>query len=577
MNNIKKFIDTNPYTYSTLCDRYKRFSMPLNQRPYAWKISNISELWSAILENEEGYFVGNLVCLDPSDESNGTLVVVDGQQRLTTISLILIAIKDILIECNDGTKKTTQLINWLTNSLLWQDPKTYEYFPRLIHSKENLLEAYKNILENGNEIPKNIDDNQMRYYSNIRYIKSLIKKEIKAKSDDQIEKLIQKILSLQFIAIVVNSENDIYDLFEGLNSTGLGLSVADLLKNSVLKFARKGRAREEIEADWIQMESYFEATKTSLFPKFLRHYYISENGLISSSRLFKTLKKEKIENKQTQEVVAFVKELLENAQIYMGLRFDEYESNLNLLVRDRESKKIIRTFEYVGSVDQVYAVLLAFYNKKRHDPDYKPSSFKRDIRQLLKFVILARFVSINPSEYEKIFGDMCEISTEYSGVKYEKEIGQHFKKLFNLVNKKDEFVSNFSNEIEYGRDSKLIEYLLQEVMREYSKEDRGITVLNPNIEHILPRSPKKWGLDKEDIGSYVNKIGNLTILHDLDNNDAGNETFEEKMKKVYSVSKFRFNNDISKYEEVFVENPSLAIEQRGKDISTFVFSFLKSI
>ena len=112
-------------------------------------------------------------------------------------------------------------------------------------------------------------------------------------------------------------------------------------------------------------------------------------------------------------------------------------------------------------------------------------------------------------------------------------------------------------------------------MRQYSEDDRGISIIEPNIEHVLPQSPQKWGYSKEQVSEYVNKIGNLTILHEADNNDAGNEVLDYKIRNVYTKSKFKFNRDIEIYKKAFLANPELAINERGKDIAKQAFSFLK--
>ncbi len=579
---INNFVDTKPYTYSTLCDTYKKFSMPHNQRPYAWKTSHVGELWEVLVEAEDGYFIGNLVCLEPSEESDDSLVIVDGQQRLTTISLFLIAFKYIFSQYEEKyiTNSIKELINLVDDYLYWRNPRTQQKHPRLIPGKENLIEIYQNLIESPDVIGLDkfdgkLDDNQSKYLSNLRYIVTLVKKEIKDKKEDEVDKLIQKILSVQFIAIVVRSENDVYDLFEGLNSTGLGLSVADLLKNAVLKSTQTRSIRESIEINWSQIESLFENTKTVLFPKFLRHYWISRNGLISSSRLFKIIKKEKIERKSGNDVLKFTKELLQDAQIYIGFRFEDYDGNLSLLKKDEKTKRIIRVFRHLNGLEQVFEVLLALYSKKLNDSSYKTGNFREDVVRLLNFAILAKFVSVNPSDYEKIFASICESATRYSGVDYQREVGKKFKTLFSLVNKMDEFVKNFSNNLEYGSDSKLIDYLLTEVMRNYDFSDRGIAILDPNIEHILPQNPVKWGFTKEQVAGFVNKIGNLTLLHEQDNNDAGNDILDKKIENIYSKSKFKFNRDLGEYRNIFVDNPEVAIKKRGGDLGEKIFKQIK--
>ena len=152
-----RFVDTKDYTYATLCSRYERFSMPHNQRPYAWKTVQVNELWESIIENEEGYFIGNLVCLNPSEESEGSLAIVDGQQRLTTISLFLLAFKHILSEHKE-TDTIKELGNLIDFYLFWRNPRTQLLTPRLIPGKDNLIEVF-NLLLDTNSDKEKLDDN----------------------------------------------------------------------------------------------------------------------------------------------------------------------------------------------------------------------------------------------------------------------------------------------------------------------------------------------------------------------------------------------------------------------------------
>lgn len=578
----KKFVDTSDYTYTTLYRKYERFSMPHNQRPYAWKPSHVQELWEAIIENEPGYFIGNLVCLEPSEDSEQTLVIIDGQQRLTTITLFLVALRNIFEQYNKSSNSDIfqEQINLVTDAIFWRDPRTHKQSPRLMPGKENLREVFKKIIYQHNllddvEYIKKLDDNQSRYTSNLKYITNILQKEIKGRKKREIEFIIKKILDVQFIAIVVEVENDIYDLFEGLNSTGLGLSIADLLKNAVLKVVSKKTLQSSIESNWEEMESLFEGTKTSLFPRFLRHYWIARQGYVTSSRLFKEVKEIKIKNRVPSDVEKFTKELLDSAEIYSGLRFEDFEGKLTIIKKDRDIKRILETFRYISGLDQVYEVLLAFYLKRKEDQSYKPSNFKKDLGRLLNFTILAKFISINPSDYEQKFSKICEFTRKVEGIEYEKEIGKEFKKLFKLVDKKDEFVQNFSSNLKYGSNSRFIEYIITELMRNFSREDRGISITEPSVEHILPQRPQKWGMSEEQVMDYVNLIGNLTLLHNEDNNDAGNETIDYKINNVYLKSKFSFNRDICKYKNDFSTDSQKAIFKRGRELAEQTFKMLK--
>ncbi len=140
-----------------------------------------------------------------------------------------------------------------------------------------------------------------------------------------------------------------------------------------------------------------------------------------------------------------------------------------------------------------------------------------------------------------------------------------FSKLKKLVSSKEQFIENFVSDLSYPKDRDIIILALQEIMQ---NEDPEIAINNPSIEHILPLEPNKWGFKREDIQDFVNKIGNLTILTESDNNRLGNETLETKIREVYSKSHFRINKEIEKkWREKFSQDPKKAIEERSKKIA----------
>lgn len=117
-----KFTDTHPYTYSSFCSTYKTFLIPHFQRAFKWKNKQINDLWESMITNEKEYFIGNIVCLAASQESDNRVVIIDGQQRLFTISLMLSVIKDESVAIKARTKDAREIIKNIqdaTNDILF--------------------------------------------------------------------------------------------------------------------------------------------------------------------------------------------------------------------------------------------------------------------------------------------------------------------------------------------------------------------------------------------------------------------------------------------------------------------------
>jgi len=572
----RKFTETKDYTFNAFSHAFK-FIVPPFQRAYAWKNKDIAELWESMINNDDEYFIGNIVCLDANEESENRLVVIDGQQRLFTISLFLVAIRDEYAEYKDRVKKKygdllEGTIRDINNILFYKDPFSFDSKRelRLKPGKENLIEIYEQLVKseidiNNKERIQDLDQNQKKYVDNYITIRKLVHDYVKEKEQfNALHDLAKKTTSLLFIVIVCKTDSDAYKIFEGLNSTGIGLTVADLVKNAVMMKVRKSAdARSFIEEKWTELESIFEKENIPLFPKFLRHQWISQEGYITASKLFDSIKKHKLKNSSSDEVKTYVKELLSDAQTYIAFRFEGYEKNLHRKL-DKNSKELIKRFRLLD-LDQIYELLLALYNRFIRDSNYSLRNFNQDLHDFWLFSFRSKIMSINPSEYERIFADLCSsLSNKDDNVKVISD--KYKKKLFTLVKNDDVFIEHFAMDLDYSsRDKKLIAYILDRVLKWHN---RNIQVADPTIEHILPKSPVKWGLTKDDIKDYVHNIGNLTLLYKGDNRELQNAIMDKKIEKVFSKSKFKLNKRLKDKKEIFKTNPKKAIGERALELAS---------
>lgn len=578
------FTDVKKYTFSELVDKYKYFKIPPFQRAYNWRDKQIDTLWESIASHNIGYFIGTIVCLEPLIDEN-KLIIIDGQQRLITLSMILSAIyykikdlKENIVDEKDKDDINTNL-EIIKNQLFFKQD-LYMGAPWIIRitlGKEKYNDVYDDILKgdkslNDRSTIQKLGDKEKIFIKNYKSIIKFLDIFLADNNNniDRIRNLIYlagKIQRLQLIVIVCRTDVDAYDIFEGLNATGIGLSVADLVKNSVMSSVKEKSNKELIEEKWNSLEDIFYENQSVLFPRFLRHQWISKNGYVSNSQLFRKIKTEKLENPD-DTIIQYVDELQSDASIYIAFYDDKYNRNFD----EKLNKEIINrlsTFKHLDNL-QVFELLLSFYNKFITDNNYTSQQFEESLINLWNFCFRAKILQINPSSYERIFAEHAKEIIDYKKNEMNRMSTSFFQKLKSLVHSEANdnlFISNFKNQLKYkiNADNQLIRLILNDLMDHNNQY--GITTDDPTIEHILPIDPSKWKLNKDDTDQYVHNIGNLTILNSNFNGSLSNETIDIKVDTVYSSSPFNINKEIEKYREQFKSNPEKAINNRGEELA----------
>ena len=256
-----------------------KYVIPKYQREYAWKREHVEELLNDLLENQEGYFLGTILCVNKTTDAlkEGMLEIIDGQQRLTTISLLYAAIYKRYSEMNnDDDEFKAEKVN-LKNRLMIKHKKNE--IKLILSSQNNNFEDYKAILNeigiyNDPTFKKPANLGNRRLYKIYNYIL----KRISSISDDEIKRFLDKINSAVIVKIEVNNYSDAYTLFESLNNRGLPLSAMDLIKNKILSEIDKRHKSGEIGID---IDEAFELWKRiteniedyGVQERFIRQYY----------------------------------------------------------------------------------------------------------------------------------------------------------------------------------------------------------------------------------------------------------------------------------------------------------------
>jgi len=584
---MSRFDEIQSYSYGKIIEVYKKFTIPKFQRPYAWEKQQIKDFFSAVIENDSPYFIGYLVCLPASHHEQERLSVVDGQQRLTTISLFIAALvkkyEELLVGADDSfSRKIARRIEFCKSFLSSVDrsrEEDYEYTVVEL-GRPSYQSTYERVLS-GMDIMereyKALDAHQQRIVDNYREIGQLLNNKITSLEPtatyEYLYDIEKKIGSLEFILIILKNANEVFSIFEGMNSTGLDLTTSDLVKNAVLKRAASQNA-ESIEQKWNELEEIFIEYNPKDFPNFLRRWYMSYIDYISNGQVFPEIKNKFIESSAYFEnLETFLQHLVSMASFYVALRKGK---DLGDFIDDDNLREAFRKFSLLNN-DQVYTVLLAYYQYGVRDRRIGIKTLKKYLNTLWIFVFKSAYVSISPSDYERLFVKHANTFSSRATIESMEAFKPaiFFEKLSKLVGSEEQFIDNVTLGLRYSDNNKLLRHVLIEIMRTYSPTDRAINVATPEIEHILPQSPHKWDLMKSEIRPYVNNIGNLTVLFEGDNKSACDETFDTKVDVVYSHSHFKYNRDIVNYRDEFVESPQSAIDKRGRDVAAAISTLYK--
>lgn len=522
------------------------YIIPALQRPYTWGKGHINELFTDIKDATGPYYIGSVVIIDRDRNTNRDQII-DGQQRLTTLSLILSGMLNLV-----DSKKNFEEFREDVAGMLYKMTLNGKKIPRLSFTNEKSEEAYLSVLK-GDLDNLNIASQKV-FKDASNQIQKLLKEYSPKCKVSEMEKLLENIKSLQMVLIECKNYSSAFDLFESINATGVSLASNDLIKNRLFQISYNtgDKSLREAEQMWseIEMNLDFDSSKIK---RFIRHQWLSSRGYTSHKRLFKDFEK-KLENSRNpeKEASSYLQGLLIDSKIYKGLLNADTESLSNIPKVRFEKDEIKKSLEFLGwlGVDQVYSVLL-FLNRTSN-------TFKKDVNRLVSFQFLYKHVPGSPSIPEKIFADFVEgkISKNDMFLKLQKMCEKH----------KSDFSDSLTKKV-YYREGKSgdIQFILEKYIINYGD---GVAFSEPTIEHIIAKSNNDHVLQ-----DYIHLIGNLTILEKTDNGSLQDKPFVEKLQ-IYSKL-WNINKKIKKYS--FEKDPVVAIKKRSEDIASGVFDLFMKV
>jgi uncharacterized protein with ParB-like and HNH nuclease domain len=529
---VKGIKDTSNVTFRMLMGNGLVYEVPKFQRDYSWDQQQWDDLWNDIVsldtDKESEHYMGYLV-LQTTD--NVKYYVIDGQQRLTTLSIMILAvlkcIEDLImegIEIEDN-KKRKDLLH--SSYIGFIDPETLIAKNKMILNRNN-DDYYRTYMVLLKELPlrgTNASEKLMKECFNW-FLERLRKR---FSSGEKYAGFIADFTDkLFFTSIKVSDQLNAFKVFETLNARGVQLSSADLLKNylfSVVDESRPGKNEiEELESMWSKLVDKLGNQKLE---EYLRYFWNSSNKTVRKSNLFAEIRS-KISSKE--EVFRLVRDLTDTADIYLSIRDpnDEiWKSKADII----KNLKLLRQF----GINQTNSLLIAGYK------NLSISEFTKLTR--ICSVISFRYNVIgglNPNEQEEIYNSLALSITR--------------DKTLKIRDLESIYVSDTRFENEFAlkqfkpttRNNKIIRYILAELEEYNFKHD-----INPDsdiytIEHILPESAdENWGeFTDEEISRSVYRLGNLTFLESVLNREADKKAFVDKIK-FYEKSNSKMTLSIS--------------------------------
>ena len=519
---------------NSILNGFKQFIIPVYQRTYSWEQEQCQRLWNDIVEmqqqNRTGHFVGSIVNIAEQAMPTGVqkFRIIDGQQRMTTLTLLLIALRDYGFEHLEDTSINPQVINGMC---LQNDYATGEEKYKMLLTQTDKVVLIKLIERSP------LDDiKASRLIDNYKFfVGKIAEKKLTA------QEIQEGVAKLQIVNITLDrAVDDAQLIFESLNSTGMDLSQSDLIRNYILMGLESDVQYNIYQNYWLPMEKLFDYEKqTILMDKFFRDYLTFINGKIPNlSKVYEEFKYYH-RYKYQGTVVDFCKELYTYAKYYTHMYYAKSgDKELDAIFDD------IRQLQ----MEVAFPFLLKVYS------DYEANVItKVEFIEILKccesYVFRRAISGIPTNSLNKTFMMMVN---KIKSNKYLNSVKAYMIMLdsYKLFPDNERFKNDLVIKDVYNM--RIRNYILSKLENSYNKA--SINLENFTIEHIMPQNKNPLPEWKEALGenwqevqkTYLHSIGNLTLT--AYNPEMSDNSFLEKleMRGGFKESALRINSYVVK-------------------------------
>lgn len=562
-------------TISDLFSVKRKYVVPRFQRAYSWSKDQVKELWDDIIANiqindekdvsHEEYFIGALVLV--GDDKSNVLQIVDGQQRLTTITILL----SVLCERFKELKKENLAEAIFKNYIEGQDDDGKNYFKLDNETPKPFFQKSIQYINKEQSLPQNDEEKTLlssyqEFYSFTTRGNLAGRFRIDKKVDDEKYEMLlravrdQVVKYLKVIFITVAEEEEAYTIFETLNARGMNLSFVDLIKNKLFKELTDTHPDDDAKTTWKNIRLVISSRDAvGSLETFVRHWWISKYSYVSEENIYKAFKKLWTEDKI--DAKEFIKELYSDSETYIKIA-----SPLQEDFKQQEEKSVYKTLSAfkIFNITQQRAFLLSLF-KARERRILKFDDQKEIMLFLERFHFMFNAVcSLRPSGVENSYSRAARELQNASDKRRAKEIINILKdSLTTRIPDETVFTEKFKQlkfHNGYTRDKKLIQYIFNKIERSKLVTNE-LAPENISLEHILCQSNN----DKEIIG----KIGNLLPLSQELNEKAKDKAVADKLS-IYQESQYCLPQEFAA--ECVIHWNANAIEKRTESLAKYCYN-----
>lgn len=528
-------------TFRKLIGNGLTYRIPRFQRDYSWTSDEWEDLWADILatlnpDGESSHYMGYLVLQSADDK---TFDVIDGQQRLTTLSLIVLAVMKNLqrqIEAGNEGDANTQRINQIRQTYIgYLDPVTLIARPKLTLNRKNNAYYRDYLLPLGHLPRRNLRASEHALRKAFEWFDKQIATYLKARSGNEGARLAQLVEDISdklfFTIITVTDELNAYKVFETLNARGVRLSATDLLKNYLFSVLdRGGESDHELHSLEERWESLVGRLQSENFPDFLRAHWNSRRNFARQADLFETIRSKIMDR---EAVFGLLRGMEEDLDTYLALTSPEVS---DWSPEDKHNAGVLKTFR----VRQPYPLLLAA--RRSFDAIDFSGLLRATVVISMRYNVIGAF---GTAEQERTYntvaeriakGELLELSDALSAMRGIYVEDRAFRVAFaeKIIRTTD------------ARNNRVVRFILCALERHLSGNDHSFTSDAFNIEHILPqRAPDGWGgFSNEEMDGLLYRLGNMTLMQTGANRDAGNADYAAK-RPDYQQSGFALTQKVA--------------------------------
>lgn len=555
--------NTTNSTFRQLLGNGLSYHVPPFQRDYSWTEDEWDDLWQDILGlfeegGESSHYMGYLV-LQSSDSKH--FDIIDGQQRITTFSVMILAalshLQDLVslkIDPENNGKRKEQL---QSSYIGYLDPVTLVSRSKLELNRSN-NRFYQTYLVQLGKLPQrgfNASEHLLR--KAFIWFEDRIKARVGTNEDSgrALAAFVDSLVDMLFFTVItVTDELNAFKVFETLNARGVRLSSTDLLKNYLFSVVS---TQETHEAELKALEELWERIVGLLgsesFPEFLRIFWNSRNKLVRKSDLFKTIRKRITARGQAFDLL---RDLDQSAAIYAALR-DPHDEMWN-----KDEQGALEQL-LMFNVRQPLAMLMAC-----HDRFFETArdSFTRVIRAIAVLSFRYNVICNFPThEQERLYNEIAWKLTAES-LNNPLEVLAALRDLYPNDNQFKTAFADKEFRTTNSRNKKVVRYILFEIERQRSGQNFEFESATYNLEHILPESPSDaWAhIEEAKQERMIYRIGNMTPLEANRNRDVSNGDYASK-REAYGQSCFQITRSVAEHYETWDEQK---VEARQKKLAS---------